>query len=262
MHAAQHPALPGPLLLDGYAGQPLPPDHRRLLGCLAVSALALTIAIWTVNVNLRFDFATLLPAILDVTLYDRPSPPTSEQADDAPRPSEKVPVPATDQPRATDVTPAAPPVAGTADSETVSEPVDWYDTLDRVAADVGERHAIADSLHPEFDELRRIAARRYGKPQTNKASPPWENVEKDIYGRTIMTFGNCFMVLDDDNLGNRYAFETFERNLMQCGISFGKRRPKNLPWVAIIQAKYPHLRDPDGSQSAAGGVPPRTSTPP
>jgi hypothetical protein len=120
---------------------------------------------------------------------------------------------------------------------------DWYGSIERVSADVISRQAAPASLHPEFDELRRIAAIRYAEPQTGIPRPIWENVEKDIYGRTLLRKGNCFRILDDSNVGNRYAFETFEQYLTFCTWS-GKRPPRNLPWVETIRARYPYLREP------------------
>ena len=96
-------------------------------------------------------------------------------------------------------------------------------------------------------ELRRIAATRYAEPRTGKPPPIWDNVEKDVTGRTLLRSGNCFQVLDDPNVGNRYAFETFEQYLVQCSFGFGRKRGKNLPWVETIRSRYNHLRDPDGS---------------
>jgi hypothetical protein len=129
--------------------------------------------------------------------------------------------------------------------------IDWQASLARAAADTVEAHAEVDSLHPDFDELRRIAAVRYAEPRTGKPPPIWENVEQDIYGRTLLRSGNCFRVLDDTNVGNRYAFETFERFLVFCG---GPRHPRQkFPWVKAIVERYPYLREPDGGEAGPAG---------
>ena len=97
-------------------------------------------------------------------------------------------------------------------------------------------------MHPEFDEQRHVAVSRYAEPQTGKPPPIWENVEKDIYGRTLLRDGNCYRVLDDSNVGNRYAFETFERFIVFCD---GPKEPRQeFPWIEAIAARYAYLGDP------------------
>jgi hypothetical protein len=153
--------------------------------------------------------------------------------------------------------PAAEPEAAAADPDEVAAPVvsrdagddsgrevDWQASLERASAKTVEAHSKSDSLHPHFDELRRIAAVKYAPPRTGKPPPIWENVEKDNYGRTILRHGNCFRVLDDMNVGNRYAFETFEQHLIFCD---GRGRGRQeFPWVETIVARYAYLREPDG----------------
>lgn len=256
MSTAHAPALPGPSFFEGPDDPSLTPDHRRLLACVTFSALALAAGILTVNVSLRLDFSRLLPAVLSVTLKEetRPEP--------VPVPEAVEPVevmPAEEAPPAAAVTPAtpasAPPVERAAEAPAAAAgvpSVDWYAALARAAEQTVEAHANVDSLHPEFDELRRIAAERYAPADSGAPRPIWENVEKDIYGRTLLRHGNCFRVLDDTNVGNRYAFETFEQYLVQCTVGFGRKRGKNLPWVEPLRARYNHLRDPDGSNSVPG----------
>lgn len=261
MSTAHAPALPGLPFFDGPGGPSLTPDHRRLLACVTISALVLAAGILTVNVSLRLDFARLLPAVLDVTLRKEarpesapvPVPEAVGSAEVAPT-DEAAPAAAV-----TAATPAtAPPVAPAREAPAATAgapPVDWYAALERAAAQTVDEHSTVDSLHPEFDELRRIAAERYAPADSGAPKPIWENVEKDIYGRTLLRHGNCFRVLDDTNVGNRYAFETFEQYLVQCSFGFGRKRGKNLPWVEPIRAKYNHLRDPDGSNSVPGAGP-------
>jgi hypothetical protein len=126
--------------------------------------------------------------------------------------------------------------------------IDWQASLERASAETVEANSKSDSLHPDFDELRRIAAVKYAPPRTGKPPPIWENVEKDIYGRTLLRHGNCFRVLDDMNVGNRYAFETFEQHLVFCELR-GQGR-QEFPWVETIVARYAYLREPDGGLSA------------
>lgn len=260
MSTAHAPALPGPPLFGGPGDPSITPDHRRLLACAAISALVLATAILTINLSLRLDFARLIPAVLDVTLREelreepRPQPisaplPEVVEPTEAPAVEEAPPPTTAAEPSST---PAVEPAAGSPAAASGAQPVDWYAALERAAAVTVEEHSTVDSLHPEFDELRRIAAERYAPADSGAPKPIWENVEKDIYGRTLLRHGNCFRVLDDTNVGNRYAFETFEQYLVQCSFGFGRKRGKNLPWVETIRARYNHLRDPDGSRSAPG----------
>lgn len=242
-------------MIDEFAGATVLPDHRRLAVCLSVSALLLAICIATINLSLNIDFARLLPIVLEITLRTEPEP--EEPRQQLPEPTETLPADTAEEPaiventRPVDVQTTVSPASSSVPMSP-SQPVDWYEALERAAADIGEQYAKPASLHPEFDELRRIAKMRYSEPQTGKPPPIWENVDEDVYGRTILRRGNCYQVLNDTNLGNRYAFETFERHqVSMCGFSFGKRKPENLPWVEVIRARYQHLRDPDGSQSAA-----------
>lgn len=258
MSAARISPMPGPFFFDGPDGPSLTQDHRRLCTCVGLSAVLFAIAISTVDISFRLDFSRLLPKILHVTLRDAAEPEpipvaasTAEPADAAPPAAETRPVaeqPTRESPAATRAPTTDAPAAAAAASAT---PVDWYAALERAAAATVDESRETDSLHPEFDALRRLAAERYGPSQAKESPPPWGTVEEDIYGRTLLRRGNCFQVLDDPNVGNRYAFETFERYLWQCTYAFGGRPGRNLPWVGTIRAKYNHLRDPDGSLSAA-----------
>lgn len=269
MHTAHAHAIPGSFAFEGPDGPSLTPDHRRLLACVTISALVLAAGIATINVSLQLDFSQLIPAVLDVTLREeeRPQPkPTPESAVAEPPeilPAEEAAAPAAEaglEPTsAPGDSPTTEPRSGAAAAAAGRQPVDWYSVLERAAAETVDRHAGTESLHPEFDELRRIAAERYAPAQSSGPQPVEENIEKDIYGRTLLRRGNCFQVLDDTNVGNRYAFETFERHLMQCGFSFGGKRGKNLPWVEPIREKYNHLRDPDGSRSVPASTPRRNA---
>lgn len=252
--------MPGPIAF-GAPDDASPPDHRRLLHCMALSAGALAIAITTVNVSLELDFSRLLPLVLEVTLREEAPPEAAPLTPPAAMTPPAAPVQET-----TTVPPAAVPAApdepaipttGAPTGRSAEAPVDWYAALERAAARTVEHSAEDESLHPEFDELRRIAALRYGPPQTSRPAAP-QTVEKDIYGRTLLRRGNCFQVLEDTSAVNREVMETFGSPL-QCAFGFGGKRGRNLPWVEPIRAKYNHLRDPDGSRSVperGGGAAP------
>lgn len=258
MRTAHAPAIPGSIAFGELDGLTLAPDHRRLLACATFSALLLAVAIATINVSLELDFSRLIPVMLEVTLRDeaRPEPvPDSRVAEPPESAVEEAPATVVEEPVRVPADEPRPEVAAPTEG---APPVDWYAELERASAETVDEQSAIDSLHPEFDELRRIAKERYAPPQTHKPPPIWENVEQDIYGRTLLRQGNCFQVLDDTNAGNQYAFETFERHLWQCEFSFGRKRGENLPWVETIRAKYNHLRDPDGSQSTPAAT--RTAT--
>jgi hypothetical protein len=235
------------------------PGHGRLLACVTISALVVAVGIVAIRISLPLDFSRLIPAVVDVTLRKEVrAEPESEPGLEpgAANPPETLPAEEAPPPAAIPADPSGLPAteswSGRHDPTTAMQPVDWYEALERAAAETFDRYTAIDTLHPEFDELRRMAAERYAPIKTGPR-PMQESVEKDIYGRTLLRRGNCFQVLDDTNVGNRYAFETFERHLWQCGFSFGGKRGQNLPWVEPIRARYNHLRDPDGSLSVPAG---------
>ena len=165
------------------------------------------------------------------------SPSTAEQEHDNPENAqdEAVMVPrvtdaaetAADESRA----PPAPPI------ERRDEPlIDWAAELQR------EARAMAELERPEDDYFYFSNNRREREEAAIKyapVAPPkriWDNVEKDIYGRTILRSGNCYRVLDDPRATNRWAFETFEQFLVFCDpVAKG---PKKLPWVETIREMY------------------------
>lgn len=178
---------------------------------------------------------------MDVSLRESAKQ-SAEQPEE--QPATALTIPSTAADRRETAAPSAPQQTDSVQAPIRNPPIDWQGSLERASAEVVERSAETVSLHPEFDELRRIAAVRYAEPRTGKPPPIWENVEKDIYGRTVVRIGNCYRVLDDPNVGNRYAFETFERTMTFCGGPGGKRQ--EFPWVEEIKARYAYLRDPDG----------------
>ena len=124
------------------------------------------------------------------------------------------------------------------------EPIDWTALRDAaVEAAIDEAERIY-SVNPVFDRKRREAAIRFRASLAPDKKHIWDNVEKDQLGRTILRHGSCFRVLDDPNVTNRYAFETFDQYIVYCEMSFGKKKGKELPWVEEIRQRYPYLRDP------------------
>jgi hypothetical protein len=125
-----------------------------------------------------------------------------------------------------------------------SPPVDWYAALDHTAIQSAEQAGKSPSMSPQFDELRLVARERYRKSEAPVKKPIWENVEKDQMGRTVLRSGDCYRVLDDPSVANRWAQEHFTQYILFCGS--GKQLPKELPFVADIVARYAYLQPGGG----------------
>jgi hypothetical protein len=235
------------------------PGHRRLAWCIAASAVIVVGGLSLLEWPFAWRGSGQPPEIELALPRDEPRPLAEPPAEPAEQAAEEPPVPEPE-----DVVPEpAPSVAAEEPSEPAAAPggqrqVDWQGALERASARTVEEHAGVDSLHPEFDELRRIAATKYAEPRTGKPPPIWENVEKDVTGRTILRSGNCFQVLDDPNVGNRYAFETFEQHLVFCGWARASRQ--EFPWIDTIVARYQYLREPDGGEAGPAGQVPAGDT--
>ena len=83
-------------------------------------------------------------------------------------------------------------------------------------------------VNPAFERKRSAAAQKFAPIERRVEKPIWENVEKDLTGRTILRSGDCWRVLDDPNVGNREQFEVFGQYITSC--AFYKRKPRMLPW--------------------------------
>jgi len=146
------------------------------------------------------------------------------------------------EPAATEVAEIVPQESAEAADHEGSEgiEVDWYAELERVSAEIAAQEAEPYSVNPHFEELRRVARLRYGKPQNDPPRPIWENVETDYLGRTILRDGDCFRIIDDPAVGNRYVFENFQQYMVYC--TYQPSKPRDLPWVKEIQSRYGYLR--------------------
>ncbi len=140
------------------------------------------------------------------------------------------------------------------ESNTDSSDVAWLKALDETAKRSDEFDENSASMSPEFDELRRVAKLRYSKPKFEAKKEIWDNVEKDMLGRSILRSGNCFRVLDDPNVGSQDLHREFTQNIVSCSFSFSKRPPKMLPWVDVIVERYEYLQDKDKDINFARGV--------
>lgn len=100
----------------------------------------------------------------------------------------------------------------------------------------------AFTVNPLFDEKRRRAAIKFRASNAPARLEPWDNVEQDQIGRSILRLGNhCFQVLEDPSAVNRDIFESYTQYVVQCTLTFRKKPGEELPWVAEIRAKYPYL---------------------
>jgi hypothetical protein len=251
------------LLIEDLDG-PWRHDERRLAVCMAASTALVLLALMLIEWP-PAGLVRLAPPVLDVILERAPrtrAPPAQPEArpEVQPAPAEStaadVPAPASVTPDRTlpqarpaeRPEPAPAPGAAAEDVVGTAAPVDWYAELERTAAEIGERAAAEpQSMHPEFDELRQIAALRYGPApvKSPELAWGWETVEESGSGRTLLKRGNTYMVLDDRRLFNQEAFEKFEKHMVFILIPLGKKPPKNLPWVEIIRARYEYMREPD-----------------
>ena len=233
------------------------PGHRRLVYCTAASAVAILGFILFFQWPEWRQDSTRTP-VLELTLpRDDPEPkPVAEPPTEPP--IEEPPV-VEDEPVVEEPEVVEPPqpaavaeedevsgVPSAAGDDAAEQPqIDWRASLERASAEIVRRYSEIPTLHPEFEELRRVAAERYAEPRTGKPPPIWENVERDIYGRTLLNLGGgCYKVLDDANVGNRYAFETFEKYVTFCYLAKAPRQ--KFPWIETIVERHAYLREPDG----------------
>jgi len=93
---------------------------------------------------------------------------------------------------------------------------DWAALAADSVQHVIDAGAKAYSVNPAFDERRRNAAVVFRPSEAPAKKPIWENVEKDVMGRTLLRHKNCYRVLDDPRVTNRWAFETFDQYITFC----------------------------------------------
>jgi hypothetical protein len=152
------------------------------------------------------------------------------------------------------------PAESQADVDIESDPpeqptpsVDWYAVLQEAVR--SDKLYETRTMHPEFDEQRRIARLRFRKSEAPVEKPIWENVEKDQIGRTILRAGDCYRVLDDPRVTNQWAQETFGQYMIYC--DSGKSGPKELPFVEKIVERYAYLRHSNGAEMFSSMIPPQ-----
>lgn len=97
------------------------------------------------------------------------------------------------------------------------------------------------SVNPNFDERRRQAAIKFRPSGAPAKTEIWDNVEMDQMGRTILRNGNCYRVIDDPSVVNRWAFENFDQYISYC--TYHKYVGHELPWVEEIRDRHAYLRE-------------------
>ncbi len=199
--------------------------QRRLLVSCAMSAFCIA----TVVLVLQFPVAgktrpfteLLVQILVEEVAPDVPEPAEEPDVDD------KGPVEAS-QPRST---------AG-AQEEAETSPRsyrDWYADIPDAVTSTLDNAPREYSINPAFDERQRRAREKFPPSEAPRKVPVWENVEKDALGRSVLWAGDCYRVLDDPNVGNRDAFETFGQYMVSCLAS--SDAPRELPWVKEIQSR-------------------------
>ena len=216
-------------------------SRRRLALSMLVSAAILSVALLLIPISLTFD--DLLPdrPILDIQF-------AGEIAAEEPlaEPTEP-PEPVVEEMSEDESIAETGPVeeAAEAESEPVDEQsIDWYELLETFAKRSEEfAEQPVPSMSPHFDELRKIAATRYSKPNTREPRPIWENTELDQLGRTVLRSGGCYRVIADPSATRQWEFENFTQYITFCEGTFGRAPPVELPWVEDIVAMYDYLED-------------------
>jgi hypothetical protein len=222
--------------------------EQRLRLSMVLAAVVVAGILSLVKLPPPAEFGPLLELVVELT---RPEPLVQPEPEVVPPPPLPLPVPEIieeQQPAATVPEPATEvaPVEEQAADEGAA--IDWEIERDKAIKAVLDAIAREDqyTVNPRFEAARREARVRFRASLAPDAVNAWDSVEKDQMGRTILRLGdgNCFQVLDDPSAVNRWAFETFDRNLVYCDFFFGGKKGKELPWVEIIRERYPYLRDP------------------
>lgn len=235
--------------LHGTPGWQLDSDRR-----LRVSMLLAAIIVVALLSALRFPVAgSPLPLTeIVVRLIERATEAVAEQTVVEDQEEETPPVTGEQEPASTPAAPAevspvpleaTDRVAGLFPPFEIQIIEDWHEFGAEVIREFVANLHKPVSVNPVFDEKRRQAAIRFRPSAAPVELHPWDKVEKDQIGRTILQLGGgCSRVLDDPSAVYRDIFETYTQYIVECAITFGKRKPQELPWVADVRARYAYLR--------------------
>lgn len=218
---------------------------------LNVAMLVATLLVGGILSVVRFPtidlFFPLIELVVDVASIDEPAaevvPPAETVAEPLPQLVTPIaePVPAeqiVDETPTPTEEPLAEPQSLPAPTAELS--VDWEVEKTQAVMDAVDRMEMIVSVNPNFDKLRREAAIKFRASRAPVKKEPWDYVEKDQAGRTVLRNGNFYQVLDDPRLFNRDAFLTFERHMVFA--MYTKYIPKELPWVKEVRNNHAYLR--------------------
>ena len=203
--------------VDGLPAWSAGTEQRLLLAMLPG-----TIVVLLVMMVLRFppipDWKPVSAFILEVILED----PSKHEDDPQAAPESTAPVP--------EVTDRPVEVLAPADRDPVERPgivpetvpqgapaTDWNALAAAAVRSFVDAGELPNSINPPQDEKRRAAASRYRPSRAPEKKPIWENVEVDALGRKLLRSGNCYRVLDNPTVTNRWYVENFEQYMVFCG---------------------------------------------
>lgn len=220
---------------------------RRLNVALLVATLLVAGILSVVRFPSIDLFFPLIELVVDVASVDEPAAEVAPSSETVAEPLPQLvtpiaePVPAE---QSVDETPT-PTEEQLAESQSLPAPtaelsVDWEVEKTQAVMDAVDRMEMIVSVNPNFDKLRREAAIKFRASRAPVKKEPWDYVEKDQAGRTILQHGNFYQVLDDPRLFNRDAFLTFERHMVFA--MYRKYIPKELPWVKEVRNNHAYLR--------------------
>ena len=193
----------------------------------------------TVTINKLLDDERVLDIHISETVEPEVLQPVPE-----PKPEQLAELPEEEEPPAPDTAvdeldESADPLP--AEQQAAEQKIDWYELL-QSHSERSEDFATpaTPSMSPHFDELRKVAATRYAKPDFEAERPIWENTEKDTLGRTILRAGDCYRVIADPSAVRQWEFQTFSQYIAYC--AHYEKAPVELPWVKDIVEKYAYLQ--------------------
>lgn len=213
---------------------------------LNVSMLVATFLVAAVLSVLRFPtvefLAPIMELVVDIVRVDAPKP---EQAQVEQTISEPVPL-AEAEPELQIVEELLPATESAAtESQVVPAAVaelsiEWEAEKQKAVQDAVDEMERTFSVNPNFDQLRKEAAVKFRASRAPVKKEIWDNVEKDVLGRTILRSGDCFRVIDDPSVINQWAFANFDQYITYC--TYRKYIGHNLPWVEEILDTHAYLR--------------------
>lgn len=120
-------------------------------------------------------------------------------------------------------------------------PPDWRATGEAVAREFRGRSAYDGEFSPLAREARRRAVERF-RPAPER-TPRQAVAEVDPYGRTVLRSGNCYRILDDQTLIQRWMFEQFQQYVIYCDGRDDEPDPL-ADLTRLARAAYSGLQEP------------------